>query len=40
MASIGFDFSFMGYVTALIADGTSGLSINGKYEDKSARGRN
>ena len=40
MASIGFDFSFMGYVTALIADGTIGLAIKGKYEDKSARGRN
>ena len=40
MANIGFDFSFMGYVTALIADGTIGLAIRGKYEDKSARGRN
>ena len=40
MASIGFDFSFMGYVTALIADGTIGLSIKGKYEDKGVRGRN
>ncbi len=40
MAGIGFDFSFMGYVTALIADGTIGLAIKGKYEDKHARGRN
>ena len=40
MANIGFDFSFLGYVTALIADGTIGLAIKGKYEDKSARGRN
>ena len=39
MAGIGFDFSFTGYVTALIADGTIGLSIRGKYSDKEARGR-
>ena len=39
MAGIGFDFSFTGYVTALIADGTIGLSIRGKYTDKEARGR-
>ena len=39
MAGIGFDFSFMGYVTALIADGTIGLAIRGKYENKKARGR-
>ena len=32
MANIGFDFSFTGYVTALIAD------VNGKYENKKARG--
>lgn len=38
MAGIGFDFSFMGYVTALIADGTIGLAIKGKYGDKTARG--
>ena len=39
MAGIGFDFSFTGYVTALIMDGTIGLSISGKYRDKKARGR-
>ena len=39
MANNGFDFSFMGYVTALIADGTIGLAIRGKYENKKARGR-
>ena len=39
MLGIGFDFSFMGYVTALIADGTIGLAIRGKYENKKARGR-
>lgn len=39
MAQIGFDFSFMGYVSALIADGTIGLAIKGKYDDKKARGR-
>ena len=39
MSNIGFDFSFAGYVTALIADGTIGLAIKGKYDDKKARGR-
>lgn len=38
MSQIGFDFSFTGYVTALIADGTIGLSIRGKYKNKEARG--
>ena len=38
MVNIGFDFSFIGYVTALIADGTIGLSAKGKYENKEARG--
>ena len=38
MVNIGFDFSFTGYVTALIADGTIGLSVKGKYENKEARG--
>ena len=38
MSQHGFDFSFVGFVTALIADGTIGLSIRGKYEDKDARG--
>ena len=38
MMNIGFDFSFTGYVTALIADGTIGLSVKGKYENKEARG--
>ena len=38
MLNIGFDFSFTGYVTALIADGTIGLSVKGKYENKEARG--
>lgn len=39
MAGIGFDFSFTGYVTALIADGTIGLAVKGKYDDKEMRGR-
>ena len=39
MIGVGFDFSFMGYVTALICDGTIGLAIRGKYENKRARGR-
>ncbi len=39
MSSIGFDFSFAGYVTALISDGTIGLAIKGKYDDKKSRGR-
>jgi len=39
MANIGFDFSFTGYVTALVMDGTIGLAIRGKYKDKEARGR-
>ena len=38
MMNIGFDFSFTGYVTALIADGTIGLSVNGKYKNKRSRG--
>ena len=38
MLNIGFDFSFTGYVTALIADGTIGLSVRGKYENKASRG--
>lgn len=38
MSNTGFDFSFAGYVTALIADGTIGLAIKGKYDDKKARG--
>ncbi len=38
MASVGFDFSFTGYVTALIADGTIGLAVRGKYKNKEARG--
>lgn len=39
MVSIGFDFSFAGYVTALISDGTIGLAARGKYENKKMRGR-
>ena len=39
MMGIGFDFSFAGYVTALISDGTIGLAIKGKYENKKSRGR-
>ncbi len=39
MLSIGFDFSFAGYITALISDGTIGLSVRGKYENKKMRGR-
>lgn len=39
MSNNGFDFSFAGYITALIADGTIGLAIRGKYDDKKARGR-
>ena len=38
MVNIGFDFSITGYVTALIADGTIGLSVRGKYENKASRG--
>ncbi len=38
MMKIGFDFSFTGYVTALIADGTIGLSVRGKYSNKKSRG--
>ena len=39
MVGIGFDFSFAGYVTALICDGTIGLAIRGKYDNKKSRGR-
>lgn len=39
MSAIGFDFSFAGYVTALLSDGTIGLAIRGKYDNKKARGR-
>ena len=39
MVNIGFDFSFTGYVTALIADGTIGLAVKGKYDDKETRGK-
>ena len=39
MLSIGFDFSFAGYITALISDGTIGLAVRGKYENKKMRGR-
>ncbi len=39
MIGVGFDFSFAGYVTALISDGTIGLAIRGKYENKRNRGR-
>ena len=38
MSKHGFDFSFVGFITALIADGTIGLAIRGKYADKDARG--
>ena len=38
MSQVGFDFSFTGYVTALVADGTIGLSIRGKYKHKEDRG--
>jgi len=38
MSRIGFDLSFIGYVTALVADGVIGLAIRGKYKDKEARG--
>ena len=38
MSNVGFDFSIMGYITALVADGTTGLAIRGKYKDKEARG--
>ena len=39
MINVGFDFSFAGYVTALISDGTIGLAIRGKYDNKKSRGR-
>ena len=38
IAGTGFDFSFVGVVAALIADGTIWLSVNGKYNDKKMRG--
>ena len=38
MINVGFDFSFTGYVTALIADGTIGLAVMGKYKNKESRG--
>ena len=38
MINVGFDFSFTGYVTGLIADGTIGLAIKGKYQNKESRG--
>ncbi len=38
MVTIGFDFSFAGYVTAMISDGTIGLAVRGKYENKKMRG--
>ena len=38
MSKIGLDFSLAGYVAAIIADGTTGLALRGKYKDKEARG--
>lgn len=38
MLNKGFDFSFVGVVTALIVDVTVGLAIHGKYADKAERG--
>ena len=38
MINVGFDFSFTGYVTGLIADGTIGLAVMGKYKNKESRG--
>ena len=38
MINVGFDFSFTGYVTALIADGTIGMAVMGKYKNKESRG--
>lgn len=38
MMNVGFDFSFTGYVTGLIADGTIGLAVKGKYDNKKSRG--
>ena len=38
MSKIGFDFSLAGYIAAIIADGTTGLALRGKYKDKEARG--
>ena len=38
MSRAGFDFSITGYFTALLADGTLGLAIKGKYDDKTFRG--
>ena len=40
MLNKGFDFSFVGVVTALIVDVTVGLAIHGKYADKAERGSN
>lgn len=38
MMNIGFNLSFIEHLSTLIADGTIGLSITGKYENKRARG--
>ncbi|MBR4257009.1 MAG: hypothetical protein IKQ18_07560 [Clostridia bacterium] len=38
MAINGFNITFMGFVSALVADGTIGLSVRGKYADKDKRG--
>lgn len=40
MARTSFDFSLMGFITALVADGVTGLAIRGKYKDKEERGSN
>ena len=38
MMNRGFDFSIVGVITPLIADGTIALAIHGKYADKAERG--
>ena len=40
MASTAFNFTIISFITALVADGTLGLAIRGKYQDKEARGTN
>ena len=38
MMNTSFNFSLLGVITAIVADGTVGLDVRGKYIDKSERG--
>lgn len=38
MINTSFNFSLMGVITAIVADGTVGLGLRGKYIDKAERG--